>query len=69
MIVRIDTLDDPRLDAYARLTEAQLRSKLEPERALLLPNQAKLLSERWRGPATFVAPHGGEVAGRTKSPH
>lgn len=30
MIVRVETLEDPRLDAYARLTEAQLRCKLEP---------------------------------------
>ena len=29
-IIRIDNLDDPRLDAYARLTEVQLRNKLEP---------------------------------------
>ena len=30
MIENVETLDDPRLDAFARLTEAQLRSKLEP---------------------------------------
>ena len=27
MIENVETLDDPRLDAFARLTEAQLRSK------------------------------------------
>ena len=26
MIENVETLDDPRLDAFARLTEAQLRS-------------------------------------------
>ena len=27
-LVEISTLDDPRLDAYARLTDVQLRSRL-----------------------------------------
>ena len=30
MIENVETLDDPRLDAFARLTEAQLRNRLEP---------------------------------------
>ena len=34
MIVDVQTLDDPRLDAYARLTDVQLRSRLEPERGV-----------------------------------
>ena len=34
MIVRVESLDDPRLDAYARLTEVQLRSKLEPAQGI-----------------------------------
>lgn len=35
-MLRLDTLDDPRLDAYARLTDRQLRSRLEPERGILV---------------------------------
>ena len=34
--VRLDDLGDPRLDAYARLTEHQLRSLVEEERAMLV---------------------------------
>ena len=36
MIVRVETLDDRRLDAYARLTEVQLRSKLEPAQGIFI---------------------------------
>lgn len=43
MIVSLDTLDDPRLDAYARLTETQLRSRLEPERALFIAESGKVI--------------------------
>ena len=31
MIIRLDSIDAPELDVYARLTGAQLRSRLEPE--------------------------------------
>lgn len=34
--VRLEDLSDPRLDAYARLTEHQLRSRVEQERAMLV---------------------------------
>lgn len=34
--VQLASLDDPRLDAYARLTEHQLRSRVEPERGMLV---------------------------------
>lgn len=43
MIVTIATLDDPRLDAYARLTETQLRSRLEPEKALFIAESGKVI--------------------------
>ena len=43
LIVEVSTLDDERLDAYARLTEAQLRSKLEPERALFIAESGKVI--------------------------
>ena len=43
MIDNVETLDDPRLDAFARLTEAQLRSKLEPEKALFIAESGKVI--------------------------
>ena len=42
-ILRIATLDDPRLDAYARLTERQLRSVLEPEKGIFIAESAKVI--------------------------
>ena len=35
-IIRIENFSDPALDVYVRLTGAQLRRKLEPERAILI---------------------------------
>ena len=35
-IVRTSTLDDPRLDAYARLTDHELRGRVEGESGLLV---------------------------------
>ena len=76
LIVEVSTLDDERLDAYARLTEAQLRSKLEPERALFIAESGKvieralaggmeplslLMEEKWRMP---MQPIIDEVAAR-----
>lgn len=34
--IRLDTLGDKRLDVFARLTEHQLRNRLDPERAVLI---------------------------------
>lgn len=42
-VVRIDSLDDARLDAYARLTEVQLRKKLEPEKGIFIAESAKVI--------------------------
>lgn len=42
-VVRLESLDDPRLDAYARLTEHQLRSRLEPERAMLVAESRNVI--------------------------
>lgn len=42
-VVRIDSLNDPRLDAYARLTEVQLRNKLEPEKGIFIAESAKVI--------------------------
>ena len=41
--VRLESLDDSRLDAYARLTEHQLRSRLEPERAILVAESRNVI--------------------------
>ena len=41
--VRLESLDDPRLDAYARLTEHQLRRRLEPERAMLVAESRNVI--------------------------
>ncbi len=77
MIVRLDSLDDPRLDVFARLTDVQLRSRLEPEKAVLIAESAKvaeraleagleplslLVEEKWLRPAAD------EVAAAKESP-
>ena len=41
--VRLESLDDPRLDAYVCLTEHQLRSRLEPERAMLVAESRNVI--------------------------
>lgn len=42
-VVRIDALDDPRLDAYTRLTERELRSVLEPEKGIFIAESMKVI--------------------------
>ena len=42
-IIRIDTLDDDRLDAYTRLTERELRCVLEPEKGIFIAESAKVI--------------------------
>lgn len=43
MIIRIDTLNHPGLEPYARLTEAQLRNRLRPEEALIVVESPKVI--------------------------
>lgn len=43
LITPVDDLDDPRLDAYARLTELQLRNKLEPEKGIFIAESGKVI--------------------------
>lgn len=43
MIDRVATLDDPRLDAYARLTDVQLRNRLEPEKGIFIAESQKVI--------------------------
>ncbi len=45
----VSTLDDPRLDAFARLTDTQLRSRIEPERALLIAESGKVIERALEG--------------------
>ncbi|MDO4502269.1 MAG: RNA methyltransferase [Coriobacteriia bacterium] len=42
-VVRIDSLGDSRLDVFARLTEAQLRNKLEPEKGVFIAESFKVI--------------------------
>lgn len=43
-LVEVTTLDDPSLDAYVRLTEAQLRNRLEPEKGIFIAESPKVIS-------------------------
>ena len=42
-IIEISDLTDPRLDLFARLTEAQLRNRLEPEKAIFIAESPKVI--------------------------
>lgn len=42
-IIRIETLGDPRLEAYTKLTERQLRSVLEPEKGIFIAESGKVI--------------------------
>ena len=42
-IIRINTFDDPRLDVYARLTDVQLRSRIEPERGIFIAESSEVI--------------------------
>lgn len=48
-LIHIHSLDDPRLDAYARLTEAQLRNKLEPEKGMFIAESGKVIERAFDG--------------------
>lgn len=49
MIERVDSIEDARLDAYARLTEAQLRNKLEPEKGIFIAESGKVIERALAG--------------------
>lgn len=40
----IETLDDERLDPYARLTDVQLRSRIEPENAVFIAESVEVIA-------------------------
>lgn len=43
-LVEITSLETPELDAYARLTEAQLRNRLEPEKGVFIAESPKVIA-------------------------
>ena len=43
-IIRIDSLDTPGLDVFATLTEAQLRNRLDPSRAIFIAESPKVIA-------------------------
>ena len=77
-IIEITDLSSPALDAFARLTEGQLRRRLEPEKGLFIAESPKviqraldagyepvsLLMERRQidGPAREIIAHCGDIA-------
>ena len=42
-IIEITDLSDPRLDVFARLTEGQLRNRLEPEKGIFIAESPKVI--------------------------
>ncbi|MFR4569536.1 MAG: TrmH family RNA methyltransferase [Collinsella stercoris] len=42
-VIHVASLDDPRLEAYTKLTERQLRSVLEPEKGIFIAESAKVI--------------------------
>lgn len=47
--IEIASLDDSRLDVFARLTEAQLRNKLEPEKGIFIVESEKVIDRALLG--------------------
>lgn len=42
-VIHVASLDDPRLEAYTKLTERQLRSVLEPEKGIFIAESGKVI--------------------------
>lgn len=42
-IIALQSIDDPALDVYARLTEAQIRNRLEPEKGVFIAESPKVI--------------------------
>lgn len=49
MIIETTSLDDARLDAYVRLTDIQLRNKLEPEKGVFVAESDKVITRALAG--------------------
>ena len=48
-LTRLNTLEDERLDAYARLTDVQLRSRIEPGNAVFIAESAEVIGRALDG--------------------
>ena len=46
-VIEISDLSLPELDIFARLTEAQLRSRLEPEKGIFIAESPKARPVNW----------------------
>lgn len=56
-ILRIASLEDPRLDAYTKLTERELRCVLEPEKGIFIAESLKVIERALRAgmqPVSFL---------------
>ena len=42
-VIYLESLDNPALDVYARLTEAQIRNRLEPEKGVFIAESPKVI--------------------------
>ena len=49
MVQPITSLSDPRLDAYVRLTDLQLRNRLEPEKGIFIAESEKVITRALDG--------------------
>ena len=47
--IDLDNIDDTRLDPYVRLTDLQLRSRIEPSKALFIAESAEVISRALSG--------------------
>lgn len=59
-IIEIDSIDDVRVDAFAHLTETQLRNKLEPEKGIFIAESPKVIEralEAGYQPLSFLMEH------------
>lgn len=67
--IDIQDLGDPRLDAFARLTEAQLRNKLEPEKGIFIAESIKVIERALAAGvvpvSVLMTPHWKEAAADT----
>ena len=43
MITRITDIEDPRVQVFSRLTEAQLRNRLDPSRGVFIAESPKVI--------------------------
>ena len=65
-VIEISDLSLPELDIFARLTEAQLRSRLEPEKGIFIAESPKVIARALdAGCQPFGLSDGAPASGRT----